>query len=418
MNMKRHVEKIAHEAKTASFLVSRLSSKVKNHILSEMANRIEASADDIISENSKDIAYAEEKGLSSALVDRLKLDSGRIKEMSECLRDVVALPDPIGEVISMWKRPNGLQIGRMRVPLGVVGVIYESRPNVTVDVAGLCLKAGNCVILRGGSEAYHSNMCLGNLMRRVLKEEGIPSAAISLIDITDRSAVNIMLKLDNYLDVIIPRGGEGLIRTVVENSTIPVIKHYKGVCHTFVDASADVEMALNISFNAKTQRPGTCNAMETLLVHKEVAQGFLPPMVEMFAQAGVQLRGCERCRAIAPTMDVATEDDWYKEYLDLILAVRIVDSVDDAVDHINQYGSCHSDAIITRDYSNARKFLEDIDSAAVYVNASTRFTDGNQFGLGAEIGISTQKLHARGPMGLEELTCTKFIIYGSGQIRE
>jgi glutamate-5-semialdehyde dehydrogenase len=319
----------------------------------------------------------------------------------------------------MWKRPNGLRIGKMRVPLGVVGIIYESRPNVTVEAASLCIKSSNAVILKGGSEAINSNRILVNILREAAASEGFPEEAIQFIDTTDRSAVKEMLQLDEFIDVVIPRGGEGLIRFVAENARMPVIKHYKGVCHVFVDEFADLEKAWNICFNAKVQRPGVCNAMETMLVHSKIADAFLPTMIEMFKKAKVELRGCERTRKYDPDyIKPATEDDWYAEYLDLILAVKVVDSLDEAINHINTYGSHHSDAIVTENYTNGMKFINRVDSAAVYINASTRFTDGNVFGLGAEMGISTDKVHVRGPMGLEDLTITKYIIFGDGQIRE
>ena len=318
----------------------------------------------------------------------------------------------------MWKRPNGLFVGKMVVPLGVIGIIYESRPNVTVDAASLCLKAGNAVLLRGGSEAIRSNCILVDILNEALKKTKVPPESIQLVRTTSREAVMQMLKLDEYIDVIIPRGGESLIRTVVENSTIPVIKHYKGVCHVFVEREADLKMAEEICFNAKVQRPGVCNAMETLLVDKEIAKSFLPKMIERFKEAKVEIRGDEKVREIIPDVKPATEEDWFTEYLDLILSVKVVDGLEEAIEHINYYGSHHSDAIVTNNYSKAKKFLQEVDSAAVYVNASTRFTDGGEFGMGAEIGISTQKLHARGPMGIKELTSYKFIILGEGQIRK
>lgn len=338
--------------------------------------------------------------------------------MADGLRQVASLPDPVGEVVKMWKRPNGLMIGKMRVPIGVVGVIYESRPNVTADTAGLCIKSGNAVLLRGGSEAINSNRVIVDILKEACEEAGVPTDAVSFIDTTDRAAVEVMLKLDQYIDLIVPRGGEGLIRFVAENSRIPVVYHYKGVCHTYVDKYADLTMAEEICFNAKVQRPGVCNAMETMLVHKDVAEEFLPRICERLKEAGVEIRGCPETRKIVPWTKEATEEDWYAEYLDLILAVKVVDSFEEAVEHINKYGSHHSDAIVTKDYERGMRFLREVDSAAVYVNASTRFTDGYEFGLGAEMGISTQKLHVRGPMGLEDLTCCKYVILGCGQIRE
>jgi glutamate-5-semialdehyde dehydrogenase len=351
------------------------------------------------------------------MIDRLTLKESTIEGIARGLREVAALPDPVGKVTSMWRRPNGLLVGRMRIPLGVIGIIYESRPNVTVDAAALCLKSGNAVILRGGSEAIHSNIAIAQILRSVLKKGAIPEEAIQVIPMTEREAVREMLQLEEYIDLIIPRGGEDLIRAVVNESKIPVIKHYKGVCHIFVDASADFDMAVTICMNAKTQRPGVCNAMETLLVHQDSAERFLPLVARQFKDAGVVLKGCDRTRRILPDSDKAQEDDWYREYLDLILSVRIVDTIDDAIAHIEKYGSLHTESIITSNYRNAQRFLGEVNSSTVLVNASTRFSDGFELGLGAEIGISTTKLHAFGPMGLEELTTTKFIIYGDGQVR-
>jgi len=330
---------------------------------------------------------------------------------------VAGLPDPVGKVTSMWRRPNGLLVGRMRIPLGVIGIIYESRPNVTADAAALCLKSGNAVILRGGSEAINSNIAIAKILQSVLKKRAIPEEAIQVISMTEREAVREMLQLEEYIDVIIPRGGEDLIRAVVNESKIPVIKHYKGVCHIFVDVGADFDMAVNICMNAKTQRPGVCNAMETLLVHKDIAGKFLPLVTRHFKKAGVVLKGCDRTRRILKDVEQAKEEDWYQEYLDLILSVRVVDDLDEAVAHIEKYGSLHTESIITSNYQNAQRFLNEVNSSTVLVNASTRFSDGFELGLGAEIGISTTKLHAFGPMGLEELTTTKFIIYGNGQVR-
>ena len=330
---------------------------------------------------------------------------------------MVALSDPVGKITSMWRRPNGLLVGKMRIPLGVIGIIYESRPNVTADAAALCLKSGNAVILRGGSEAIHSNLAIARVLQDALQKTGIPEAAVQVIPMTDREAVYEMLQLEEYIDLIIPRGGEDLIRAVVNQSKIPVIKHYKGVCHVFVDDTADLEMAANICLNAKVQRPGVCNAMETLLVHQKVAGRFLPVMAEKYRQAGVVLRGCAKTQAIVRGIEAATEDDWYREYLDLILSVRVVRDMDEAIAHIEQYGSLHTESIVTESYERAQRFLNEVNSSTVLVNASTRFSDGFELGLGAEIGISTTKLHAFGPMGLEELTTTKFIIYGNGQVR-
>jgi len=418
MNLKEEILKIAKEAKFASQKLANLSSTVKDEALLRMAESIKVNKEKIKEENSKDVALAEEKGLSKALIDRLTLNDKRITGMRHTLEEIARMEDPIGKIESMQKRPNGLQIGKVVVPLGVIGIIYEARPNVTVDAAGLCLKAGNATILRGGSEAIYSNIILADLLKKAIQKAGLPSGSIQLIKTTNREAVMEMLKLDEYIDVIIPRGGESLIRAVTENSTIPVIKHYKGVCHTYVDEETDLEMAEKICFNAKVQRPGVCNAMETLLVNEKIAAQFLPRMIKKFQEVGVEIRGDRKTSQIVEGIKKASEEDWRTEYLDLILSVKVVKGIDEAINHINSYGSGHSDAIITNNYSKSRKFLQEVDSAAVYVNASTRFTDGGEFGLGAEIGISTQKLHARGPMGVNELTSTKFIILGDGQIRE
>jgi glutamate-5-semialdehyde dehydrogenase len=417
MDIKEQVFQIAKNARQAAAAAANLSSAEKDEALVEMAEQLIHHMDTLIEENEKDVEYARRKGLSKAMIDRLTLDEKAIRAMARGLEEVAALTDPVGKVTSMWRRPNGLLVGRMRIPLGVIGIIYESRPNVTVDAAALCLKAGNAVILRGGSEAINSNMALSLILRGVLRVKGLPENAIQLIPMVDREAVNMLLQLDEYVDLIIPRGGEDLIRAVVSQSRIPVIKHYKGVCHVFVDAGADLDMAVRICLNAKVQRPGVCNAMETLLVHKSAAGAFLPAVAEALEKAGVVLRGCERARAILPGLDAATEKDWHEEYLDLILAVRVVDGLDEAIGHIEQYGSLHTESIVTRDYDNAQRFLKEVNSSTVLVNASTRFSDGFELGLGAEIGISTTKLHAFGPMGLEELTTQKFIIYGSGQVR-
>jgi glutamate-5-semialdehyde dehydrogenase len=417
MDIKEQVFQIAKNAREAMPAVANLSSAEKDDALVEMAEQLIHHMDYLIEENEKDVEYARRKGLSKAMIDRLTLDEKSIRAMARGLEEVADLPDPVGKVTSMWRRPNGLLVGRMRIPLGVIGIIYESRPNVTVDAAALCLKAGNAVILRGGSEAINSNTALSLILRGVLRVKGLPENAIQLIPMVDREAVNMMLQLDEYIDLIIPRGGEDLIRAVVSQSRIPVIKHYKGVCHVFVDADADLDMAVRICLNAKVQRPGVCNAMETLLVHKSAAGVFLPAVAEALEKAGVVLRGCERTRAILPGLEEATEKDWHEEYLDLILAVKVVDGIDEAIRHIEKYGSLHTESIVTRDYDNAQRFLKEVNSSTVLVNASTRFSDGFQLGLGAEIGISTTKLHAFGPMGLEELTTQKFIIYGSGQVR-
>ena len=417
MDIKAQVTEIGYEARKAAGLLANISTNLKNRALLKMAEELVKQSDQIISENARDLEYARDKGLSDAMIDRLTLNEAGIKGMAEGLAEIAALPDPVGEITGMKRRPNGLLVGKKRIPLGVIGIIYESRPNVTADAAALCLKSGNAVILRGGSEAINSNLAIARILQGSLKETGIPETAIQIISITDRDAVNEMLKLEEYIDLIIPRGGEGLIRAVVSISRIPVLKHYKGVCHVFVDKSADIDMAVAISLNAKAQRPGVCNAMETLLVHRNIAERFLPVMAERFREAGVVLKGCDKTRIILPDMEEATEADWYEEYLDLVLAVRVVDSIDEAMAHIDKYGSLHTEAIVTSDYENSQRFLNEVNSSTVLVNASTRFSDGFELGLGAEMGISTTKLHAFGPMGLEELTTTKFIIYGDGQIR-
>jgi glutamate-5-semialdehyde dehydrogenase len=417
MDIGKEVKKIAHQAREASFQVARLSSAVKDRALGLMADELVGKQEFLLAENRKDLERAEKEGLSKAMLDRLTLTEAGIEEIAVGLREIALLPDPVGEVVKMWRRPNGLVVGKMRIPLGVIGIIYEARPNVTADAAGLCLKGGNAVVLRGGSEAIHSNRAMGNILQEAMEKAGIPAGAVQVIPHTEREGVEEMLKMEEFIDVIIPRGGEGLIRFVVQHSRIPVIKHYKGVCHVFVDASADEGMALDICYNAKVQRPGVCNAMETLLVHQEVASSFLPPLAERLREAGVELRGCPHTRRIIPGVKEAKDEDWHAEYLDLILAVKVIGDIREAIDHIGHYGSQHTEAIITSDYANARRFLREVDSSTVLVNASTRFSDGYQLGLGAEIGISTTKLHAFGPMGVEDLTTTKFIIYGDGQIR-
>ena len=418
MEVKELVQEVGRRAKEASRALAYLSTDVKNRVLLDVAERLRAERAYLQEENEKDLAAAREKGLSAALIDRLTLSDKVIEGMAQGLEEVAALPDPVGEVVKMWRRPNGLWVGRMRIPLGVIAMIYESRPNVTIDAAGLCFKSGNAVILRGGSEAINSNLALARLFQDALKAQGAPEGAVQVIPITDREAVNELLKLEEYVDLIIPRGGEGLIRFVTENSRIPVLKHYKGVCHVYVDRFADLEMARRICFNAKVQRPGVCNAMETMLVHEAVAEAFLPEMCEEFREAGVEIRGCEKTRALVSWAKPATEEDWEAEYLDLILAVKVVKDFDEALEHIARYGSNHTESIVTEDYQRSLRFLREVDASVVMVNASTRFNDGGQLGLGAEIGISTTKLHAYGPMALEELTTLKFIVFGEGQIRE
>ncbi|HPN66385.1 MAG TPA: glutamate-5-semialdehyde dehydrogenase [Candidatus Omnitrophota bacterium] len=417
-DIKAQVVSIARDAKKASFGMGQLSSAVKDKALCAMADALEKNKAAIYAANKKDVKAAQSGRLGAAFIDRLTLNDKRIKSMAEGLRTVASLRDPIGEVIRMWTRPNGLWIGKLRVPLGVIGVIYESRPNVTADCIGLCLKAGNSVILRGGSESINSNIAIFGILNEAAKDAGIPDGAINLIKTTDRKAVHALLGLSELVDLIIPRGGESLIKEVSRRSKIPVLKHYKGVCHVYVDEDADLNMAERICFNAKVQRPSVCNAMETLLVNEDVAARFLPSMIKKYKEAGVEIRGCAVTRRIIKGLKAASDKDWSSEYLDLILSVKVVRNLHEAVEHINAYSTKLSDAIVTENYHNAVEFLKKVDSASVYVNASTRFTDGGEFGFGAEIGISTDKFHARGPVGVEELTSYKYIIYGNGQIRE
>lgn len=417
MDIAREMLMIAKAAKKASQTLSVLPTSLKNQVLNRIADGLSDNRDFLKAENEKDINDAHKQELSTALIDRLTLSDKVIGAMIEGIHDVVQLPDPVGETVKMWRRPNDLLVGKVRIPLGVIGIIYESRPNVTVDAASLCLKSGNAVILRGGKEAIHSNRALAGMMQDVLKRSGVDEAVVQLVPMVEREAVYEMLKLEECIDLIIPRGGEDLIRAVVEQSRIPVIKHYKGVCHIFVDASADEEMAESVVVNAKVQRPGVCNALETLLVHEEIASSFIPRIVARLKREKVEIRACEKCRTIVPDLNVASEDDWYQEYLDLILSIKMVSSLEEAIDHIAVYGSMHTEAIITSDYASSQLFLQKVNSSVVLVNASTRFNDGNQLGLGSEIGISTTKLHAFGPMGLNELTTLKYVVYGNGQIR-
>ncbi|MBA3004438.1 MAG: glutamate-5-semialdehyde dehydrogenase [Desulfurivibrio sp.] len=417
MSIQETIKQMAVAAKKASRNMANLSTTAKNNALLKMAEALLAQKTYIQQENEKDLVAGHAKGLSAAMLDRLALTDKVIDSMVGGLREVAALPDPVGEIDEMGKQPSGITVGRMRIPLGVIGMIYESRPNVTVDAAALCLKAGNAILLRGGSEAIHSNLALAKVLQEALAAEQIEAASVQVIPVTDREAVTAMLALDEQIDLIIPRGGEGLIRFVSENSRIPVLKHYKGVCHAFVDAGADLDMGVNIVVNGKVQRPGVCNALEALLVHKDIAAEFLPKVWSALKGAGVELRGCSQARAILPEITAALPADYGMEFLDLILAVRVVDDLDAAMDHIVQYGSQHTEVIITNNYNNGQRFLREVDASAVMINASTRFTDGGQFGLGAEIGISTTKLHAYGPMGLKELTTRKFIVYGDGQVR-
>jgi len=418
MSLAGMIEDMAKEAKAASRQLRRVGRAQKDSTLELLAGKLIDLQANIIKENEKDLTQARKAGLSAAMIDRLTMDYKVIRGMADGLREVASLSDPVGEVSGMWKRPNGLLVGRVRIPLGVIGFIYESRPNVTVDAAALCLKSGNAVILKGGSEAIHSNLILSDLLEQALVESGLPPKSIQVIPTTDREAVKILIGLDDYIDTIIPRGGEGLIRFVTGHSRVPVLKHYKGVCHVYVDEYADLQMAREICFNAKVQRPGVCNAMETMLIHKGIASDFLPDMVKRFRDANVEIRGCPRTLELSPGIKPAVETDWPAEFLDLILAVKIVSNMDEALDHIEQYGSNHTEAIITNDYNRSQRFLAEVDASVVLINASTRFNDGSQLGLGAEIGINTSKLHAFGPMGLEELTTTKFIVYGQGQVRD
>ena len=404
-------------AKEAAYILANITTTDKDRALEFMAKKLLENADKIIEENKKDLKKAVENGTSKGMLDRLSLDKSRIDSMADGLMQIINLQDPVGEVIGMWNRPNGLQIGQKRVPLGVIGIIYEARPNVTCDAAGLCLKSGNAVILRGGKEAINSNIAITNALREGLKEANVPEDAVQLIEDTSREVATQMMKLNDYIDVLIPRGGAGLIKAVVNNATVPVIETGTGNCHIYVDSECDFEMAKNIVVNAKTSRPAVCNAAESLVIHEDVAEELLPILAKALRDKDVVLRGDKRAREIVKDMEEATEEDFYKEYLDYIMSVKVVKDIDEAIAHINKYNTGHSEAIVTKSYENSQKFLQRIDAAAVYVNASTRFTDGCEFGFGAEIGISTQKLHARGPMGLKELTTIKYIIFGNGQIR-
>jgi glutamate-5-semialdehyde dehydrogenase len=418
MTLKDDMLAMAKTARDAGRKLARMGSSQKEKALIAMADAILAAREELKAANRLDLAAAKESGLASAMVDRLTLSDKTIDQMAKGLCEVAAQPDPVGEVTKMWKRPNGLIIGKKRIPLGVIGIIYEARPNVTADAAALCLKSGNAVILRGGKEAINSNRAISEVLCRAAAGAGIPEGAIQVVQTVEREAMVELLKLEDYIDLIIPRGGEGLIRFVSENSRIPVIKHYKGVCHIFVDLSADLDMAEKIVINAKTQRPGVCNAVETLLVHSGLGRTFLPHIIGKLREKGVEIRGCRRTLAIVPDAVPATEKDWDTEYVDLILSVRVVDTLDEAIEHIDRWSSLHTESIITSDYTNSQRFLEEVGSSTVMVNASTRFSDGYEFGLGAEVGISTTKIHSYGPMGAEDLTTTKFIVYGQGQVRE
>ncbi|MBU4275731.1 MAG: glutamate-5-semialdehyde dehydrogenase [Proteobacteria bacterium] len=417
MSVEQLVKDICGEARQAARRLSVVPTGEKNRILLSLAQALEQNAAALQQANAKDLEAGREAGLTGAMLDRLTLSDKVIASMAQGLRDVAALPDPVGEVTGMARRPNGLLVGRQRIPLGVIGFIYESRPNVTVDAAGLCLKSGNAVVLKGGKEAINSNLALAEIIDQVLQGSSVPQGAVRVIPTTDRAATSALLKQDELVDVIIPRGGEGLIRFVANNSSIPVLKHYKGVCHLYVDQSADHDMAVNIAINAKCQRPGVCNALETMLVHAAEAAEFLPKAAQALIEQGVEIRGCPRTLELVPGAVPAVEEDWPAEFLDLILAVKVVQSMDEAMEHIARYGSQHTEAIVTSDYARSRQFINGVDSSLVLVNASTRFNDGGELGLGAEIGINTSKLHAFGPMGLTELTTTKFIAYGDGQVR-
>lgn len=409
---------ICRNARRAARLLSTTSTSARNEALQLAARGLRERGAEVIEANRQDVSAGDKAGLTPALLDRLTLTESRLAGVAEGLEQIAALPDPLGETISSWKRPNGLAISQVRIPLGVVGIIYESRPNVTADAAGLCLKSGNAVILKGGSEAFKTNTALARIISDAVGKAGLPCDAVQLLPTTDRQAVAVLLGQRDFIDVIVPRGGPSLIAAITESSKIPVIQHYAGICHVYVDGEADLKMGEEISFNAKVQRPGVCNAMETLLVHERIAEEFLPAIAKRLQSAGVELRGCDRTRGVLRGISPATEEDWRTEYLDLILSIKVVGSLDDAIDFINTNGTGHSDAIVTGSYANAQKFLASVDSSAVYVNASTRFTDGYEFGFGAEVGISTNRLHARGPMGLRELTTYKYVILGNGQIRE
>jgi glutamate-5-semialdehyde dehydrogenase len=412
------IKEICLKAKAASIELGKLSAEAKSAAICKMANALEANVDKILSANQEDVKTAKAKGLKNALLDRLALDQKKIQTMAKELREVSALPDPIGAILSTWTRPNGLLISQIRVPLGVVGIIYESRPNVTVDSAGICIKSGNAVILRGGSDALNSNVTICKVLREALTETDIPIDAVQVVSSPNRKVAEELMGMREYIDVLIPRGGADLIKTVVEKSRIPVIETGTGNCHIYVAEDADLQKATPIVINAKVQRPGTCNAAEKLIVHSKIAKSYLPIVIAELRKNGVEIRGDEETRKIVPDVKVATEADWGTEYLDLIICIKVVKNLDEAIAHINKYGTKHSDSILTKDFTKAMKFIKEVDSAAVYWNASTRFTDGNQFGLGAEIGISTQKLHARGPMSVQHLTTTKYMIFGDGQIRK
>ena len=418
MDVTAHVTGKARAAKEAARVLALASTRVKNDALQQMARGLEEKTGLLLDANRADLVRARSAGLTSAFMDRLTLSESRLEEMAAGLRHVAALPDPVGETVEAWRRPNGVEISRVRVPLGVIGFIYESRPNVTADAAGLCLKSGNAVLLRGGSEALDSNTAIAQVLGKAVEKAGLPADCVQVVDTADRAAVMAMLTLDRFIDLIIPRGGEEFVRLVAERATVPVLKHDKGLCHVYVDGSADLDMAATITVNAKAQRVSVCNSAETLLVDASVAPRFLPKVAARLREAGVELRGDERTRTLVPEASPATEADWDTEYLDYIIAIRVVDGLDAAIDHIRRHGSGLAEAIVTADLRNARRFTREVDAAAVLVNASTRLVDGSQFGMGAEMGISTSRLHARGPVGVRELTTSKFIVMGDGQVRE
>lgn len=417
MDVAAYMTELGQQARAAAREVARSATAVRNQALLATAEALDAARNELAQANDKDLEAGRASGLDAAMLDRLELTPARIDTMIEGLRQVATLPDPVGEITDMTYRPSGIQVGKMRVPLGVIGIIYESRPNVTVEAASLCLKSGNATILRGGSEAIHSNQAIAGCLMRGLAEAGLPETAVQVVKTTDRAAVGELITMPEYVDVIVPRGGKGLIERISRDARVPVIKHLDGVCHVYIDSHADPEKALNVAVNSKTQRYGTCNTMETLLVDQEIADDILPLLAEQFSAKGVELRGCERTRAVLRDIAEATEQDWHEEYLAPVLAVRVVDGLDGAIDHINRYSSQHTDSIITENYTRARRFLMEVDSSSVMVNASTRFADGFEYGLGAEIGISTDKIHARGPVGLEGLTSQKYLVFGDGHIR-
>jgi glutamate-5-semialdehyde dehydrogenase len=417
MDVKAYMRRLGQQARAASRAMARAETRAKNQALLAMAEAIERDAEHLLAANARDVEAARAAGLDAALLDRLQLTGKTVAAMAEGLRQIAALPDPVGSITDLNYRPSGIQVGRMRVPLGVIGIIYEARPNVTADAAGLCLKSGNAAILRGGSEAIHSNQAIAACVREGLAAAGLPETAVQVVETPDRAAVGELITMKEYVDVIVPRGGKGLIERVTNEARIPVIKHLHGVCHVYVDDAADLDKAVRIADNAKTSRYGTCNTMETLLVAEGVAREFLPRIAHIYREKGVEMRGCGQARAIVPDMKPASEEDWSTEYLAPIISIRVVRDLDAAIEHIHTYGSQHTDAIVTEDYTRARRFLREVDSSSVMVNASTRFADGFEYGLGAEIGISTDKIHARGPVGLEGLTCQKFVVLGDGQVR-